>query len=98
MTHHGQPYLTYPVRPIGLSEDWEDQGLCKGHPNPELWTPLSKASPEAKEGKRICRHCPVIVECLTYALNTDERNGTWGGLTQWERAADRKRAKQRAGG
>lgn len=37
------------------------------------------------EPKAVCRHCDVQTECLTYAINTGERLGVWGGLTAKER-------------
>ncbi|MGX9214329.1 WhiB family transcriptional regulator [Mycobacteroides abscessus] len=36
--------------------------------------------------KKICRSCPVRVECLTYAIVNDERDGIYGGLGPRERA------------
>lgn len=35
--------------------------------------------------KAICATCPVIAECLDYALSAGERHGVWGGLTEAER-------------
>lgn len=36
--------------------------------------------------KTICRTCPVADECLTHALAIPEPYGTWGGLSEDERA------------
>lgn len=38
-----------------------------------------------EEAKAVCRRCPVRWECLTYALETRQRHGVWGGLTPDER-------------
>ena len=35
--------------------------------------------------KAVCSECPVRTECLEHALNSDERYGIWGGLTDRER-------------
>lgn len=36
--------------------------------------------------RRLCATCPVITECLEYALDHDEQ-GWWGGMTRQERKA-----------
>jgi WhiB family redox-sensing transcriptional regulator len=38
-----------------------------------------------EQAKQVCRRCPVRWECLTYALETRQRHGVWGGLTPEER-------------
>lgn len=35
--------------------------------------------------KRLCGECPVIDQCLDYALTSSLRLGIWGGLTERER-------------
>lgn len=37
--------------------------------------------------KSICAACPVRAECLTYALETRQHEGIWGGTTEIERRA-----------
>jgi WhiB family redox-sensing transcriptional regulator len=37
--------------------------------------------------KRVCASCPVVDECLLYALRVQEPLGIWGGLTAKERRA-----------
>lgn len=39
--------------------------------------------------KNICNECPVMVECLNYALH-HESYGIWGGLTERERQTMRR--------
>lgn len=34
---------------------------------------------------RVCRGCPVVVECRAYALAAGEREGVWGALGPAER-------------
>lgn len=40
-----------------------------------------------REGKELCRRCPVRAACLVWALEAGETDGIYGGLTPDERAA-----------
>jgi WhiB family redox-sensing transcriptional regulator len=40
---------------------------------------------QAAEAKAICRRCPVIEECLTWALDSGQDLGVWGGQAEDER-------------
>lgn len=35
--------------------------------------------------KAVCSSCPVNFECLTYAVDTNQPDGIWGGMTLRER-------------
>jgi WhiB family transcriptional regulator, redox-sensing transcriptional regulator len=37
------------------------------------------------DAKRVCRKCPVRLQCLEYALEAGEHSGVWGGLNEVER-------------
>lgn len=68
---------------------WADDAACKrqnGH-DPAWWFPLAEWSnrhPHVKQAKAVCRDCPVMGECLDYALE-HEAYGIWGGMTEQER-------------
>lgn len=48
--------------------------------------PLQKMSnTQVREAKSFCHACPVMLECLNYALVRHERFGVWGGMTGEER-------------
>lgn len=66
-------------------DDWKTKGLCRTHPNPELWFPVSRRDSVA--AKVICDKCPVERVCLEQALLSHEDWGTWGGLSEWDREA-----------
>lgn len=51
--------------------------------DPELWFPETWL--QARDAKRLCGTCPVQNECLTFALETNQSDGIWGGLTAEER-------------
>ncbi len=53
-----------------------------------------------ERAKAICSICPVTASCLEYALETNQRNGTWAGTTEDERRSLRRKwlaARRRAG-
>lgn len=43
------------------------------------------AERHVEQAKRICRRCPRLDECLTWALDTRQGWGIWGGTTPLER-------------
>ncbi|MGW4470769.1 WhiB family transcriptional regulator [Nonomuraea sp. NPDC004354] len=51
----------------------------------------SERDAREREGKAVCRWCPVRRDCLEYALHTPEKDGLWGGLNEDERASGRHR-------
>ena len=55
-----------------------------------LWATIEMPSKkeQARRAKRICRDCPVVSECLEYALSNnlnETDDGIWGGMTPGER-------------
>jgi len=64
---------------------WWKHAACRGadpalyHPEPTVNAKNSAAA------KRVCRRCPVQVECLRYAVERREPYGIWGGTTPVER-------------
>lgn len=68
-------------------QGWRARASCSEH-DPELFFPDRGGFATAV--KRICRACPVRVDCLQHALDSKERFGIWGGATPLERAAMRR--------
>ena len=42
---------------------------------------------EQRDARSLCFSCPVRMECLAEALNSESSFGVWGGLTERERRA-----------
>ncbi len=69
---------------------WQHRGACRG-PHATVFFPPAhferKVERAAREqrAKEICASCPVIDECLEYALTISEPHGIWGGLNENER-------------
>lgn len=73
--------------------DWRDDAECRRH-KPDLWFPVGDnqfARSQAAEAKSICGRCPVRIRCLSWALETRQDQGVWGGMTEKERLALHKR-------
>ena len=61
---------------------WAAHGMCASA-DPELFFPDPGA--DASEARAICRACPVRRICLDYALDTHQKFGIWGGMTENQR-------------
>ena len=69
--------------------DWRHHALCRDE-DPELFFPIGTAGPAAvqvEEAKVVCRRCTVTEDCLSWALETGQDAGVWGGLSEDERRA-----------
>ena len=72
---------------------WQREANCLGV-HPDLFFPERGAS--TREAKEVCRGCVVREACLEFALNTGEKFGIWGGMSERERRRIRRaRALQR---
>jgi WhiB family redox-sensing transcriptional regulator len=81
----------------GGSMDWRHRAACRDE-DPELFFPIGNTGPallQIEEAKQVCRRCDVVEECLTWALESGQDAGVWGGLSEDERRA-LKRRRQRA--
>lgn len=75
-----------------LVADWRSRAACSGYPNTLFFPPSDGADPQVVEkAKAICSVCPVIEDCLQYALETNQRSGIWGGTTEKERKSLRRK-------
>jgi WhiB family redox-sensing transcriptional regulator len=68
---------------------WRQQAACAPE-DPDLF--FSETQRDIKKAKAICRACPVIRKCLEEALASEQRHGTWGGLSEAEREGLRRAA------
>lgn len=71
--------------------EWRFRGACLDQ-NPDLFFPTGggRTGLQVEEAKIVCRRCPVVTECLTYALETGQESGVWGGLSETERRMHRR--------
>ncbi|MEU8591730.1 WhiB family transcriptional regulator [Streptomyces sp. NPDC048664] len=67
--------------------EWLRYAACVDE-DPELFFPVGSTGPavtEVAEAKRVCHRCPVMEECLTWALRSGQTSGVWGGTDERER-------------
>lgn len=62
-----------------------NSGACNGHPDPDMWFRSNQTRADYRKVKDICASCPVVKECLEYALQYYDILGIWGGETQGAR-------------
>jgi WhiB family redox-sensing transcriptional regulator len=67
--------------------NWREDIACHDA-DPDLFFPIGTtgaALRQMEEAKRICRACPVQIQCLAWALGNGVADGVWGGTTPDER-------------
>ena len=67
--------------------NWREDVACRDA-DPDLFFPISTtgaALRQMEEAKRICRGCPVQIQCLAWALASGVTDGVWGATTPDER-------------
>ena len=68
--------------PILEERPWAVFAACRGG-DADLFFPLTKD--QEVQAVTICATCPVLGDCLEYALDAGERYGVWGGTTEKQR-------------
>jgi WhiB family redox-sensing transcriptional regulator len=73
--------------------DWRHRAACRDE-DPELFFPIGNTGPalsQIEEAKAVCHRCPVSEPCLQWALESGQDAGVWGGLSEDERRALKRR-------
>lgn len=63
---------------------WQDEAACLGM-NQDYFFLEQGSSTSSDRAKAICAQCPVISDCLDYALDTNPQYGIWAGMSLRER-------------
>ena len=74
---------------------WRDRAACLGV-DPELFFPIGNTGPalfQIEEAKVVCGRCEVVEPCLSWAIESGQDDGVWGG-----QSADQRRASTPASG
>jgi len=87
-TRTNSPYNKLPA-PIYENYSWQERAKCRGESTELFFLPYNARTTEKKKrimaAKAVCNGCPVIQECLDFALSTEEPYGVWGGKSEEER-------------
>ena len=73
--------------------DWRHEAACLEE-DPELFFPIGNMGPallQIEDAKAVCHRCDVVETCLRWALDTGQDAGVWGGLSEAERRALKRR-------
>lgn len=70
--------------------EWTAYAVCARDGAPSMF-PDASAKGDVQAAKEECMRCPVLLECLSSALDRGEQHGVWGGLTTEERKLFRRR-------
>lgn len=63
---------------------WITQAACNGA-DTELFFPPHGDSTHGSQAKQICNGCPVVTDCLLYALTDLQLVGVWGATSHKQR-------------
>ena len=72
---------------------WRDRAACLDE-DPELFFPIGNSDPalrQTEKAKAVCRRCEVVDACLGWAIESGQDAGVWGGLSEDERHALKRR-------
>lgn len=81
--------MTSEIHELDL-DPWRDAAACATVQDVDFFPdPADLAAISA--AKALCATCPVAGECLTWAIETNQTEGIWGGHTPRERRSLRRR-------
>ena len=100
--HHGLPETTsftgtttVPSCPLqGVPPHGLARPRCLPDGTLSCSSPIGNTGPailQIEQAKAVCRRCDVIETCLKWAIDTGQDSGVWGGLSEDERRALKRR-------
>jgi WhiB family redox-sensing transcriptional regulator len=78
---------------------WRRLAACRDT-DPDLFFPVGTtgaAVDQIESAKQVCNSCEVKLQCLEFALSTNQESGVWGGASEDERRQIRRARARRAG-
>lgn len=85
---------------MNINRGWHKEGLCSGHPDPDLWHYENTRLPDEQQLEvlrsvqaiELCNDCPVKAQCLAQGMEKENLisiggcGSIWGGFLTSERA------------
>lgn len=78
------------VQRIVQQEAWMGEGNCAGMAT-DVFFPSIGDKRAAAAAKEVCKTCPVVADCLDYALRLGIKQGIWGATTPGDRRRIRRK-------
>ena len=75
-------------------EGWRQHAACNGA-DLSLFFPAGEEKTLTAPALKVCAGCPVKQACLDYAIETNQTDGVWGGMTGPDRRRLRRRIRDR---
>jgi WhiB family redox-sensing transcriptional regulator len=72
---------------------WRDRAACLEE-DPELFFPIGSTGPallQIEQARAVCHRCEVARTCLNWAVESRQQDGVWGGQSDDERRALKRR-------
>lgn len=80
---------------LDRSWTWQDRAACRDQPLDLFFGPEGEKPAQRDERERralqVCARCPVLDACQAHAVSLPETYGVWGGTTEADRLALKRR-------
>ncbi len=71
--------------------DWRALAACRDSDSSVFFPEVGSDVARIAAAKEVCAGCPVREDCLSFAVETNQSEGIWGGRTPSERRTLRRR-------
>ncbi|AQS70880.1 WhiB family transcriptional regulator [Streptomyces pactum] len=75
------------------SLDWMARAACIGVDPRAFYANGLHAREQVNAAKKVCNTCPVAAQCAAWAIQTGEKWGVWGGMSQQQLRQRRRRSR-----
>jgi len=93
-SHDSEPAVTPRPSDDDSVTSWMSAGNCRNYP-PAVFFPSDGVGVD--RARKICADCPVVDQCLEYALEHRIEHGVWGACSERERRRILKRRRVTTG-